>query len=195
MASAAVLGLWAAYVFREEISQIAYAAPGLGLLVVASLLWPPGQSRPAVLSRLLTAAGAFGFGLALFLLSLARHGQIGQWWEFVSSVDVISSYSGLPADVVSWFSVPATVYQFLVFVTILLLIGGILQAVWTRCRDVYLMVPAALGCLSVMLLQKQVIRSGIEAQILVAPVLGGGLLIIQQLRLGPAFYRLQRPCS
>ena len=186
---AAALGLWAAYVFREEISQIAYAAPGLGLLAAGSLLRPPGQSRLAVLHKLLTAAGAFGLGVTLFLLSLARHGQIGQWWEFTSSVDVMSNYSGWPADVASWFSAAGTMEQLLVLATIVLLIGGILQAVWTRFRDLYLVVPAALGCLSVMLLQKDVIRPGIEGQILLVPILGLALLTIQQLQLRPARYR------
>jgi hypothetical protein len=186
---AAALGIWAVYVLQQEVSQIVFAAPGFALMAIALLVSTHGDSRQALVRKLQIGAGAFGLGFAIYLLSLARHGQIGQWWEFVSTMGVLSNYAAWPADVVSWFSVPATLDQFLVFLTIILLVGGTLQAVWTRFRDVYLIVPAALGCVSVMVLQKQAVRAGIELQILAIPILGLGILTVQQLRLRHGTYR------
>jgi hypothetical protein len=180
-------GLWVTYVLQQEVSQLVYAAPGAAVLIAASVVRSTREeSRRPMIYNFAAAAGACVLATSVFLLSLARHEQIAEWWEFVTTVDVVSNYSGWPANVTSWFSIPATLDQFVVLLTILLLVGGVLQALWTRFSDVDLLVPLAVGCLSLMLLQKQTIRPGIEVQILAVPVLGLGLLIIQQLRLRPA---------
>jgi hypothetical protein len=49
-----------------------------------------------------------------------------------------------------------------------------------------LLVPAAIASLSVMMLQKQIIRPGIESQVLAVLMFGLALLVVQQLRLRPA---------
>jgi hypothetical protein len=190
MWAGAALGIWSFYVFQEEVSQVVYAAPGL-LLLAATCIWRPphGQSRRDVMVKLSTAAGAFLLALAVFLLALTRHGQIVEWWTFVSTVGVLSDYSGWPADVSAWFTMPDSLDQFLMFVTILLLVGGLLQLLWTRFNDVYMAVPSALAILSVMLLQKQVIRPGIETQVLGIPILGIALLVAQRIRLRPPSWR------
>jgi hypothetical protein len=183
-------GLWMGYVFTQEISQFFYAVPGLGLLVVAALCCShPKQARPAMLRTVVVAGLAFSVWVLILLGSLALNGQLPQWWQFVSTLDLISNYSAWPADIASWFSLPRTTDEFLVFVTIVTLAGGVLQAAWSRFRSVYLLLPAAIGCLGVMLLQKQIIRSGIAEQLLPVPILGLALLVFQQLQLRPAAYR------
>src|SRR4051812_2704081 len=139
--TAGALGLWAAYTFHEEISQTVYALPGLAMMAGACLLSRQEESRRAILLKMITAAAAFAVGVAVFAVSLVWNGQLRQWWEFVSSMGVMSNYSGWPANVALWFSVPSTLDQFLVFLSAALLVGGMLQAVWTRFGDVHLLVP------------------------------------------------------
>lgn len=184
------LGLWTFYVFQEEVSQAVYAAPGLLLLGGAALIRPPLQSsRAAKIRQLLYAAAMFAACLTIMLVSLARHEQLDQWWEFLTTVGVMSNYSSWPVDIASWFTAPDTVDQFLAFITLLLVVGGIIHAARSRLRELYHLVPLAIGLLSFMLLQKQVIRPGIEGQVLVIPLLGAALLAIQRLRGLPTSHR------
>jgi hypothetical protein len=185
--SAGALGVWMFYVLQEEISQPVYAAPGMTLLVLSALWHPPeGQTRRQLFTRLLVTGATFGVCFVLFLISLFRHDQLAQWWEFIATLNVQANYSGWPADISSWFTVPDTVDQFFVLIIIALVVGGALQAVWSRGRDLYLLVPVCIGAVSVMLLQKQMIRPGIESQVLAVPIFGLTLLVTQQLRLRPA---------
>jgi hypothetical protein len=186
----AALGVWAFYVFQEEVSQAVYAAPALLLMGAAAVASAPaGVSRVKVIRQLLVASAAFGVCAAVMIASLVRHGQLQQWWEFVTTVGVMSNYSGWPSDIPSWFTAPDAPDRFFVFITIVLIVGGLLQAVWTRFNDLYLLVPAGFGLVSLMLLQKQVIRPGIEGQLLAVPVLGLALLVTQQLQQRPARLR------
>jgi hypothetical protein len=181
-------GLWLAYVLVQEFSQVLYAAQGAAL-IVAGGLWTATtkEQRLERIRSAFIAAAIFALVTFAYVMSLARHGQLAQWWEFVSTLSVVSYYSAwAPANISAWFSRLGTVEQFLVFLTLLTLVGGALQAAWNRCRSVELLLPLAIGCLSLMLLQKQIMRPGIAGQLLPIPVFGLAILVIQQLRLRPA---------
>jgi hypothetical protein len=175
---AAAFGVWVAYVFVQEMSQDFYAVPPVVLLITASLL--SSSSPRTILRRLMVAALGFVAVVVPFLIGLARHGQLAQWWQFVSTLDLISNYSATPAAINFWFSFPRSIDQFLVFITILAVAASAFQAASDRFADTRRLVPAALGLLSVMLLQKQILRPGMAPQVLTFPALALALLAVQQ---------------
>ena len=176
---AIAFGLWVGYVFVQEISQLFYAVPGLALLAVVRLLAAP--DRRGAFKRLTVAALVSGASIAMVVARFWRNGQLSGWWEFVSTLDLIGNYSARAADIGLWFSLPRSIDQFLVLVVVLTIAGATLQAVWNRFAEIRLVLPAAIALTSVMMLQKQILRPGIAQQILIVPVLGFALLLVQQI--------------
>ena len=167
------LGLWTGYIATQEISQAIMALPSVLALLAAVFLWGDMDLKSRVRRMLPFWALSFGVFMATYLGMLYKDGQLREWWVFISSLGAQSDYSAWPANLPEWFSWPSTLDGFGLFLILLLMAGGTLIVTSTGGNtSVRRLAPLAIGCLGVMILQKQVVRPSITSQF-IAVVLAG----------------------
>ncbi len=176
------LGAFFIYVISQEASQAIFAAPACALLIGAGIVFTstkPGRLRLFKSFGMGTLTGAFG--LAIYFEALYRNRQIAEWWTFISKLNDSAAYGAIAAPISEWVSLRSGLASGLLLLIALLLLGGVVHVIWpSDRRNVYTFLPLSLGILSWMMFQKQVIRPGIEAQIMPIPIFGAVLLLFQR---------------
>ena len=173
-------GIWCTYVLSQEGSQPIYAAPAVLFLVGAAFWLARNRAERTDLLRSLSwSASAFGLATAFWVAMLVRQGQFREWWLFQSTLGIQSQYFSYPAPVASWFRVPTTMDQFGILLLLLLLALGSTHLLRRRCVNPVHLAPLAIGILTYMLTQKQIVRPPITTQYLAIPLLGLALIFIQ----------------
>jgi hypothetical protein len=179
-----LLGAFFAYVVSQESSQAIYAAPACAVLIGAGVCLAPIRERRMQQTRSLAIGIATGLiGLAIVLGKMGWNGQLAEWWRFISKIGDSAAYGAGRAPIPQWVSLQARLASGALVLVVLLIVGGAVHAIWPICgrRSMYQWLPLSLGVVSLMIFQKQIIRSGMETQFLGIPVLGGVLLVWQRL--------------
>ncbi len=178
----ALLGGFFAYVVWQEASQAIFAAPASALLIVAGVLFAPAkQYRVRLLKSIALGIATGVLGLAMYAADLYKNSQLAEWWTFISKVNDSAAYGAVLAPISDWVSFRTGLSSALLFLIAFLVIAGIVHVIWPAARrSIYAFLPLSLGVLSWMMLQKQIIRPGIETQIIAIPLFGVVLLVFQR---------------
>lgn len=179
----AFLGAFFAYVIWQEASQAIFAAPASALLIgVGILMAPAKQGRLRLLKSLGVGMAAGAFGFALYIAGLYKNAQLPEWWTFISKVNDSAAYGAVLAPISDWVSLRSGLSSALLLLIAFLVVAGLVHIIWPAVRrDIYSFLPLSLGILSWMMLQKQIIRPGMETQIIAIPLFGVVLLIFQRI--------------
>src|SRR5439155_3857032 len=122
--------------------------PAMAVAIVLAAWKAALPERRHVLRVVMVAVATLGVGLLAHVASLAWHGQLAEWWLFVSRLDVQQQYSASAVDAPSWLAFPQTLAQELMVAVFFLLAGSILfVAVGTGARAT---APLALGIVSLL---------------------------------------------
>ena len=176
---AASFGLWTAYVLAEELTQAVYAVPAV-IFLYGLVLWRRRKDSSSHFPAALAATIGFMVGVSLYILLLALRGQLPGWLAFLQELPSASAYSGWPLNFGNLVAFPRDVQSLYFLTVVLLLAGGAIQAVASRFESPVLLAPLALGLVSSLHLQKEIVRPGMATQILPISTLGLLLLVAQQ---------------
>ncbi len=166
----ALLAAALAQLILFEAAQAIYTVPAIAFLVLVELMGAPWRSALRHVARELVTLAV---PLATAVAVLALLGQLGGTIDFYTQVSAETIAWATPSNIVLWIARPDELSGFLYWaipVTVALGTAGVL----TRARPIRAAhaLVAALGLLGFMMMQKQVVRPGIQTAIWLPAVYG-----------------------
>lgn len=156
----------AAHLLLFEVAQGAYAVVAIGVIVVVDLLLAFRSSGWRAMRRVAAAAaGLVAAPAAIAAIVLAATGLLGGTADFYGQLSNISAAGSVPTRAVFWITHPDDLSGFIIWAVVLTGAVAAYGIVADRRATRRHALVLALGALGFMMLQKNVIRPGIEASI------------------------------
>ena len=179
--AAILYACFAGWVLYTMPDRLIYAAPPV--LLFAALQWIERRKNKVAqreyLWNFVISGIVFTFLATIYFLWLYTQGQLDGFWEFYSRLKNMTTSAAIPSPITSWFRFSIVADALLCYSILVSLTYGFYLILQRRRQPEYRLGRFVffLGCLAVMVFQKQLVRPHMSIQIIGYFIVGGLLFL------------------